>query len=436
MNDLTSTVAAARNGDLDAFSRLVACFQGTAYAFAYGWLRNKELAEEAVQDAFVEVFFSLSNLREPAAFPGWLRVIVFRCCDRLSRGKQPQTVPLAEAAEAEVEAKDPESLLETKQLQGWLQKALLRLREQERLTVSLFYMGGYRQAEIAVLLKEPVGRIKKRLYNVRRRLRDQMMQEVEHYFPGLQPSLNDQFVRQVQQELPFLVPLGRKTGSAGSGSLTLDGVNDYVVSQLLINITTNSITLEAWVCPTQSSSAEQKVAGFHTAPNRDVYFSLQNGGVWFVVFDPSGAAHKLWKAGLGTNRWYHLCGTYDGKKMRLYIDGAEVTACDFGEHRSFNDGFQLSSPLYLSVDPYLGSGQHFTGLMDEVRVWDYARSGVQISAARSHVLQGDENGLVLYYSFDDGNAGQVTDLTGHGFDGRLVGGAGFSADGSQLSPGR
>ncbi len=410
---------------------MVARFQGTAYALAYGWLRNKELAEEAVQDTFVEVFFSLSSLRQPAAFPGWLRVIVFRCCDRLSRGKQPQTVPLEEVA---VEAMDPESLLETKQLQGWLQKALLRLKEQERLAVSLFYMGGYRQEEIAALLKEPVGRIKKRLHDARRRLRDQMMREVEYYFPGLQSLPSDRFVRQVlEQKLLFLAPHGGKAGATGSMSLTLDGVNDFVVSQSPVKITTNRITLEVWIYSTQSSSAEYKVAGFHTAPHRDVYFSLQNGGVWFVIFDSSGAAHKLWKGGVGTNQWYHLCGTYDGKKMHLYIDGKEVTACDYQDKPSFADGFQLSSPLYLSVDGYLGSGQYFPGLMAEVRVWDYARPRARISADRSHVLQGNERGLVVYYSFDDGNATLVTDVTGHGFNGQLVGGAGYSANHSQLS---
>ena len=113
--------------------------------------------------------------------------------------------------------------------------------------------------------------------------------------------------------------------------------------------------------------------------------------------------------------------------MRLYIDGNEVTAFEYQENPSFTGGFQLSSPLYLSVDGYLVSGQYFPGLMAEVRVWDYARSGAQISAARASVLQGDERGLVVYYSFDDGNATLVTDVTGHGFNGQLVSGPEYSA---------
>ena len=136
---------------------------------------------------------------------------------------------------------------------------------------------------------------------------------------------------------------------------------------------------------------------------------------------------------MGTNQWYHLCGTYDGKKMRLYIDGAEVTAFEYQDNSSFTRGFQLSSPLYLSVDGYVGSDQYFPGLMAEVRVWDYARSRAQISAARSRVLQGNERGLVVCYSFDDGNATLVTDVTGHGFNGQLVGEPGFFANHSHPS---
>jgi hypothetical protein len=251
---------------------------------------------------------------------------------------------------------------------------------------------------------------------------------VEHYFPGLQPSLDGQFIRQVQQELLGFAPFGGQACLAGSRSLKLDGLNDYVVSQSPVNITTNRITLEAWVYATHSSSVEHKVVGFHTAIHRDIYISLQHGGVWFYMYDPSGGAHKLWKDGVGAHQWYHLCGTYDGKKMRLYINGKEETACEHQWYPRFTDGFQLASPFYLSVDPYLVSGQYFPGLMAEVRVWDYARSRAQISAARSRVLQSDERGLVVYYSFDEGNATLVTDITGHGFNGQLVGGIGYAAN--------
>jgi len=165
MDELELLVAAAQNGDVEAFGKLVIRFQDMVYARAYRWLRDRELAEEAAQDAFVEAFFSLPSLQNPPAFCRWLQVIVSRCCDRLSRGKQLRTVPLEEMAS---EAADPEKLLEMKQLQEWVQETVLRLGEEERLAVVLFYLGGYRQEEIAALLEEPVGRVKKRLYDARR----------------------------------------------------------------------------------------------------------------------------------------------------------------------------------------------------------------------------------------------------------------------------
>jgi hypothetical protein len=61
-------VKAARAGDPNAFSRLVERFQDMAVAFALGWVGDA--AEDVVQEAFIEAFLKLHQLREPAAFPG------------------------------------------------------------------------------------------------------------------------------------------------------------------------------------------------------------------------------------------------------------------------------------------------------------------------------------------------------------------------------
>ena len=68
MDELKNLVACAQGGDPEAFAQLMKRFQDMAWATAYGWLGNWELAEEAVQDAFVEAYMRLPTLREPAAF--------------------------------------------------------------------------------------------------------------------------------------------------------------------------------------------------------------------------------------------------------------------------------------------------------------------------------------------------------------------------------
>lgn len=52
-------------------------------------LRDRQLAEDAAQEAFVTAYFAFASLREPAAFPGWFRRIVIKQIDRIQRKHRP-----------------------------------------------------------------------------------------------------------------------------------------------------------------------------------------------------------------------------------------------------------------------------------------------------------------------------------------------------------
>src|SRR5512138_442427 len=97
MAELSWLVEQSRNGDLDAFGELVRRFQDMAHGYAYSILGDFHLAQDAAQEAFVDAYYKLNALREPAAFPGWFRRIVFKHCDRMTRRKEVATVPLDEA---------------------------------------------------------------------------------------------------------------------------------------------------------------------------------------------------------------------------------------------------------------------------------------------------------------------------------------------------
>ncbi len=85
MKDLSELVQAAQSGDGEAYNALVQRFQPMAYATAYRHLNDHHLAQDVVQEAIIEAFVHLSQLKEPAAFPGWFRQIVFRQCTRVLR---------------------------------------------------------------------------------------------------------------------------------------------------------------------------------------------------------------------------------------------------------------------------------------------------------------------------------------------------------------
>ena len=77
MEDLRTLVLDAQTGNLDAFNNLVRRFQDMAVGYAYAILRDFQFAEDAAQEAFISAWLFLDSLREPKAFAGWLRRLVF-----------------------------------------------------------------------------------------------------------------------------------------------------------------------------------------------------------------------------------------------------------------------------------------------------------------------------------------------------------------------
>jgi DNA-directed RNA polymerase specialized sigma24 family protein len=85
MEELQSLVIRTRSGDLAAYEEIVRRFQDMALGYTYSIPGDFHHAEDAAQEAFIQAYRDLAQLREPAAFPGWFRTIVFRQCDRTAR---------------------------------------------------------------------------------------------------------------------------------------------------------------------------------------------------------------------------------------------------------------------------------------------------------------------------------------------------------------
>src|SRR5262245_28217066 len=85
MSTVGELIVSSIAGDADAYGEVVRRFQDMAVGYGYSILRDFQLAEDAAQEAFFEAYSCLASLREPAAFPGWFRRIVFKHCDRIMR---------------------------------------------------------------------------------------------------------------------------------------------------------------------------------------------------------------------------------------------------------------------------------------------------------------------------------------------------------------
>ena len=183
MEELKPLVIRASSGDLEAFGEIVRRFQDMAHGYAYSFLGDFHLAEDAAQEAFLDAYRQLPNLRNPEAFSSWFRRIVFKHCDRITRRKHIQTVPMDIAATTVVRKDTGETrFVEDYEVQEEVLEAIGTLPEHERMVTTLFYINGYSQKEIGEFLEVPVTTVKKRLYNSRKKLKKGLMDMVNTTF--------------------------------------------------------------------------------------------------------------------------------------------------------------------------------------------------------------------------------------------------------------
>ena len=172
MKPCPDIVRQALNGDTRAFSELVRRFTPMAAALAAQRLRDPSLTEDAVQDAFLAAWLHLPGLRNPDAFPGWLRSIVIRSCHRALR-----------EARAGVMTSDFESLehIPSDDLDPFEHYARFQTRDMVRTFLSSLsgvcrdaaiqrYLLGLSYEDISKALGVPVGTIKRRLHETRTRM--------------------------------------------------------------------------------------------------------------------------------------------------------------------------------------------------------------------------------------------------------------------------
>lgn len=163
--DVIETLArrAVRDGDGTALQALFGEARDPLYHFLLRRLGNSADAEDAAQDTFREALRSMSSLREPRAFRGWLYRIALRVAGRVRRSRTaPVAVPITPA----------EPSLMNLELREHLTRAVDALDEDHRTTVRLRYEQDLSYEEIAEAMDCPPGTVAKRLHTAHGRLRE------------------------------------------------------------------------------------------------------------------------------------------------------------------------------------------------------------------------------------------------------------------------
>lgn len=202
MGDTVHWVIRTQCGDLDAYGELVSRYQDMAFGYAYSLLGDFHLAEDAAQEAFIQGFRHITELRDPRAFSGWLKRIVFTCSTRLLRSKPTGFVDIDALCDVAADQPSPDDVASLHELQHTVHQAIQCLSRDERIVTTLFYIGGYSHRDIADFLEIPVSTVKSRLYTSRKRLKERMVHLMSDMLHDNKPTAS--FTRKVLDNIPVL----------------------------------------------------------------------------------------------------------------------------------------------------------------------------------------------------------------------------------------
>lgn len=158
--------------DHAAFSELYQRLGTQAYRLSLRILRDEQLAEDAVQDAFLSVWRGAASYRASrGSARSWLFSLVHHRAVDIVRRNSRQPLSADEGATETPALDNVEGAVEDNLLRLQLQKAIGDLPEREGQALTLAYYGGYTQSEIAAHLGEPLGTVKSRMFTGLKRLR-------------------------------------------------------------------------------------------------------------------------------------------------------------------------------------------------------------------------------------------------------------------------
>jgi hypothetical protein len=244
----------------------------------------------------------------------------------------------------------------------------------------------------------------------------------------------------------FLIALffGLPVAAAHSANfgLSCDGSNDYVTFGRASNLGSATFTIETWFKRTGTGVSVSTGTGGVTAiplitkgrgeadgTNQDMNYFLgirASDNVLCADFEEgtSGAApglnHPIAGATIVANNvWYHAAATFDGNKWQLFLNGALERELVVGRLPRA-DSIQHAA-LGSALTSTGSAAGFFSGVLDEARIWNYARSPQEIADNKNLEIQ-NAPGLLGRWGLNEGAGSIAADSSGNGINGTLTNG--------------
>ncbi|NES20817.1 MAG: hypothetical protein F6K41_18260 [Symploca sp. SIO3E6] len=193
--------------------------------------------------------------------------------------------------------------------------------------------------------------------------------------------------------------------------LRFDGSGDYVQVDEPPS-PTDTITVSCWA----KSKTPKWNGNRQLVSKQDVFelgFKTNSTNLEFCIYVGNyERSTEIELTSVDITKWHHYAGTFDGKILRLYVDGTEVNNTVYSGTLAQN-----AKPMYIGSSYYYNKTyrayykSYFCGKIAEVQVWDQALTLDEIQKTMTHKLSGYEEDLMGYWPLDKGYGNIATDET-------------------------
>lgn len=197
-------------------------------------------------------------------------------------------------------------------------------------------------------------------------------------------------------------------------ALKFNGTSDYVEIPYSSALNTSEFTTSFWVKVEGGQGHRSPLTSRDGYPQQGYFIYANPDNKWEFIVGKGNGWDSIVGPNLVLNTWTHLAATLKGNQIKLYINGkleAEKTVSNYV--------LNTARPLRIGAGSTEGGPSYlFTGQIDQVQIWNKARSEEEIQSDMNRRLTGNEPGLVGYWQFTGGIA---KDYSPNGYHGKICG---------------
>jgi len=289
----------ARNGDFEAFRRIVLRYSNALLSVAYGILGDFHEAQDVAQEAFVKGYRNLHTLQDTSRLGSWLYSIAYRTSLDFAKKKK-QTLPYDESLTDHSD--DAPTWLDRHATQEAMNAALRTLEEKSRTAVILYYLNDWTMKEIGRFLQLSASAVESRIRRAKESLRRSLADDFAAYFRPYR--LGSDFERTVSEQVlrkmgHFYIPVTdrRQTtdwfvrhfclGISEHGNLLLESGHELYMLECSSFAPGAIPVLTFTVSDAEALWTRLQSDGVSTLPiGMNEWFGIQ-----FVFFDPDGNSY-------------------------------------------------------------------------------------------------------------------------------------------------